>query len=230
MHQPSPIRFEASATQGQAIASAAAPDIGWRQALPRLRANGATVRELCRSDASSLLRTLSSEEVTRFISPPPTTIEGFERFIEWTHRERQTGGQIVFGILPTGCEEAKGLIQVRQLCPGFLVAEWGFALASSFWGTGVFMDSARLVLDFAFTELGVHRLEARAAVDNGRGNGVLRKLGAQPDGTLRQSLPRHGAYVDQILWSILKPDRVHGLDSDDQPGLDAPPSAGGHVH
>ena len=68
------------------------------------------------------------------------------------------------------------------------------------------MDSARLVLDFSFRHLGVHRLEARAAVQNGRGNGALRKLGAVPEGTLRQSLPRNGAFLDQILWSILSDD------------------------
>ncbi len=198
MHQPSPIRFEVSVTPTPAVA--------WRHGLPIVGAERAVVRELCRNDAPSLLTMLTSEEVARFISPPPTTIAGFEKFIEWTHREREAGTQIVYGILPAGYEDAMGLIQVRQLAAGFLIAEWGFALGSPFWGTGVFMDSARLVLDFSFSHLGVHRLEARAAVQNGRGNGVLRKLGAAPEGTLRQSLPRHGTYLDQILWSILADD------------------------
>ena len=43
----------------------------------------------------------------------------------------------------------------------------------------MFMDGARMVVDFAVETLGVRRLEARAAVANGRGNGALRKLGAQ---------------------------------------------------
>jgi RimJ/RimL family protein N-acetyltransferase len=63
----------------------------WRQALPVLTGTMVTLRELRLSDAPSLLAMLSTEEVSRFISPPPTTVEGFERFIAWTHRERTAG-------------------------------------------------------------------------------------------------------------------------------------------
>lgn len=205
--QRGPLRFEVSATPALATpALVSANDTDWRHGLPVIGAEQAILRELCRSDAPSLLTMLTTEEVTRFISPPPTTVAGFETFIECTHREREAGTQIVYGILPRGYEDAMGLIQVRQMSPGFLIAEWGFALGSPFWGTGVFMDSARLVLEFSFMHLGLHRLEACAAVQNGRGNGVLRKLGAAPEGTLRQSLPCHNAYLDQILWSILAED------------------------
>jgi ribosomal-protein-alanine N-acetyltransferase len=99
-----------------------------------------------------------------------------------------------------------GIFQVRQLEPGFATAEWGFALASAFWGTGLFTDAARLVADFAFDVIEVHRLEARAAVLNGRGIGALRKIGAVPEGILRKSLLRNGEYLDQALWTILDED------------------------
>jgi ribosomal-protein-serine acetyltransferase len=62
------------------------------------------------------------------------------------------------------------------------------------------------VIDFTFDVVGTHRLEARAAVANGRGNGALKKLGAVQEGVLRKSLFRHGLYLDQILWSILDED------------------------
>jgi ribosomal-protein-alanine N-acetyltransferase len=176
----------------------------WRQALPVLSAETFTLRELRPSDAPSLLAMLSTEEVARFISPPPTTVEGFERFIAWTHRERAAGNYICFGIVPNGMEHAVGLFQVRQLEPGFGTAEWGFALGSEFWGTGLFVEGARLVVNFAFDTVGVHRLEARAAVKNGRGNGALRKLGAVQEGVLRKSFLRNGEYLDQVLWTILE--------------------------
>ena len=63
----------------------------WKQTLPVLTGSMVTLRELRISDATSLLAMLSSAEVARFISPPPTTVEGFERFIAWTHRERAAG-------------------------------------------------------------------------------------------------------------------------------------------
>jgi len=85
-------------------------------------------------------------------------------------------------------------------------AEWGFALGSPYWGTGLFLDGARLVVDFAFTAMGVRRLEARACVENGRGTGALRKVGAVQEGILCQSFERHGTRLDQGSWTILRDD------------------------
>jgi RimJ/RimL family protein N-acetyltransferase len=68
------------------------------------------------------------------------------------------------------------------------------------------MDGARLVIDFSFDVIRTHRLEARAAILNGRGNGALRKLGAIQEGILRKSFLRNGEYLDQALWTILDED------------------------
>ena len=168
---------------------------------------------------------LSTEEVARFISPPPTTVEGFERFIAWTHRERAAGNYACFAVVPHGMDTAIGIFQVRQLEPGFGTAEWGFAIGSAFWGTGVFMDGARMVVDFAFDTIGTHRLEARAAILNGRGNGALRKIGAMQEGILRKSFLRNGEYLDQALWTILDEDwraaaRVYGVQAFTKPVAD----------
>src|SRR6516162_2843552 len=126
----------------------------WRKALPLLTGKRVSLRELRPSDATSLFSMLTTEEVSRFISPPPATVEGFERFIAWTQRMRDLG---------------------TYAC-------------------------------FAVKTLGVHRLEARASVRNGRGNGALRKIGAVQEGVLRRSFLRNGEYHDQVLWSILEDD------------------------
>jgi ribosomal-protein-alanine N-acetyltransferase len=178
----------------------------WKTGLPVLTGSRITLRELRVSDAPSLFAMITTEEVARFISPPPTTVEGFERFIMWANREREAGSYACFAIVPHGMDTAVGLFQVRQLEPGWGTAEWGFAMGSAFWGTGVFAEGARMVLEFAFDTIGVHRLEARAAVQNGRGNGALRKLGAVCEGVLRRSFLRNGQYLDQALWAILAED------------------------
>lgn len=193
------------------VQTALAPSTGtttsdWKHGLPVLTGSMVTLREMRITDAPSLLAMLSSEEVARFISPPPTTVQGFERFIAWTHRERAAGNYACFALVPHGMDTPVGIFQVRQLEPGFVTAEWGFAIGSPFWGTGLFVDSARLVADFAFDVIGTHRLEARAAILNGRGNGALRKIGAMQEGILRKSFLRNGEYLDQALWTILDED------------------------
>jgi RimJ/RimL family protein N-acetyltransferase len=162
-----------------------------------------SLRELRLEDAASLLTMVGTDEVARFISPPPTTIEGFERFIAWASAERELGNYVCFAVVPQGMSTAVGLFQLRALEENFVVAEWGFALGSGYWGTGMFVETAKLVLDFAFDVIHVHRLEARAASLNGRGNGALRKLCAVQEGVLRRSFLRGGHYHDQLLWSIL---------------------------
>jgi ribosomal-protein-alanine N-acetyltransferase len=178
----------------------------WKTALPVMAGTTFTLRELRADDAATLFAMLTTEEVSRFISPPPTTVEGFQRFIAWTHRERMAGNYVCFAIVPQGMTTAIGIFQVRSLEPGFGTAEWGFAMGSQFWGSGIFAEGARLVLDFAFDVIGARRLEARAAVANGRGNGALRKIGAVQEGLLRRSFLRNGQHHDQVLWGILADD------------------------
>jgi [ribosomal protein S5]-alanine N-acetyltransferase len=178
----------------------------WQRQLPVLVGKHVRMREVRTGDADSLFAMLTTDEVTRFISPPPTSPEGVERFISWTLHQRGRGSSFCFAVTLQGCDTAVGVIQVRQLDSNFEMAEWGFALGSPFWGTGVFEEAAELVLNFVFNTLGVHRLEARAAVRNGRGNGALLKMGAVKEGVLRRSLLRNGQFFDQVLYSILVED------------------------
>ena len=157
--------------------------------------------------------------MSRFISPPPTTVEGFERFIAWAQNERQAGNYACFAVVPEGMTTAVGIFQVRSLDQGFTNAEWGFVLGSEFWGTGIFAEGARMVVDFAVDVINVQRLEARAAVANGRGNGALRKIGAVQEGVLRRSFVRHGVQHDQVLWGIVADDwRLQRLSQDPSTG------------
>jgi RimJ/RimL family protein N-acetyltransferase len=178
----------------------------WQSGLPVLTGKQVALRELRASDAAALFAMLTTEEVARFISPPPTSVEGFERFIDWTLAQRRAGTYVCFAVTLHGFDTAIGIFQVREIEPGFQTAEWGFAIGSAFWGTGAFEDGARLVLNFVFDTVGVHRLEARASVRNGRGNGALRKIGAVREGLLRNAFLRNGQYQDQSLYAILADD------------------------
>jgi len=180
----------------------------WRSEVPVLTGVTVSLREVKLDDAQSLFDLLSAPEVSRFIHEPPTSIQAFERFITWAQDERCRGRFVCFGVVPHGMETAVGLIHVRRLDLGFDTAEWGFVFGSAFWGTGVFAESAELVLDFAFDVIGVTRIEARVAVPNGRGNGALRKMGAVQEAVLRRAFSCNGQPVDQALWAIVDSDRL----------------------
>ena len=178
----------------------------WTRQLPLLAGPTVALRELELDDAASLLTMITADEVQRFVSPPPATVQEFEKQIAWTKSQRQIGKHACFGIVPAGLSTVVGVFQIRSLEPGFHSGEWGFMMSSAFWGTGVFAEAAQLVLEFAFDTVNIHRLEARAVVANGRGNGALRKLGAVQEGILRRSFLKDGRHIDQVLWSILAED------------------------
>lgn len=185
----------------------------WRTGLPVLTGKLVTLRELQRSDARALYSTLRRPEVARFTWPPPPSIDAFERFIEWAQAERATGKYICYGILPRGGEHVVGLFELRQLQPGFFRGELGFAIDPDVWGTGIFSESAGLLLEFAFQVVKAHRIEARAAVTNTRGNAALRKIGARQEGVLRAAFVCDGHYLDQNLWAILSDPAVATTDA-----------------
>jgi ribosomal-protein-alanine N-acetyltransferase len=176
---------------------------GWRTELPVLAGERVVLRELRRSDAPSLHAALSRLEVRQLTWPPPASIGGFERFISWAQAERAVGKYICYGIVPRGRRHAAGVFELRSLQPGFFRGELGFVMDPDVWSTGIFAEGARLLLRFAFDVVKVHRIEARVAVTNGRGNAALRKIGAKQEGVLEAAFVCDGQFADQNLWAIL---------------------------
>jgi RimJ/RimL family protein N-acetyltransferase len=180
------------------------PPLSWRDAVPVLTGEHCVLRELERADAAQLLHILTAPDVCRFMSPPPASVERFTWFIDWSRGEREAGRYVALALVPHALGSAIGLLQLRQVEPEFRTAEWGIAIAPQYWGSGLFADASRLLLDFAFSEVGVHRLEARAALANARVQAAMQKLGAVQEGVLRRSLTTaDGQRHDQVLWSIL---------------------------
>jgi RimJ/RimL family protein N-acetyltransferase len=178
----------------------------WRVELPQLASRGVTLRELGPQDLGALVDLLSIGDASRFGLDDPITDHTAQDFIARAQRARAAGQSFTFAILPGAGRALVGLVQVRQLDPAFEAGEWEATLQPSVRGTGIFLEAARLVGSFAFGSVGVHRLEARVLLHNGRGNGALRKLGAVQEGILRRSVRRGGDYFDQVLWAVLKED------------------------
>lgn len=175
----------------------------WQRDLPVLADGVALLRPLRDDDAPSLVRHLSDAAVRRHIAPPPRTLHGFLRFIDWADAERRKGVHITYGVVPPSGGPAVGIFQLWRVEPDFSTAEWGLAVGAEHWGTGLSEAAALLLMQFAFGTIGVKRLEARSGVTNHRGNGLLRKLGATVEGRLRQAFRQGDVVEDQQLWSIL---------------------------
>lgn len=84
-------------------------------------------------------------------------------------------------------------------------AELGVMLAEpAYRGRGLANEAMRLMMDYAFSELRLHRLYARVAVDNEASLRLFRQLGFKEEGTMREAMRRGGAYVDLLFFGLLE--------------------------
>ena len=136
----------------------------WRQELPVLDGKQLTLRELrLERRARRCSRCCPARRSRVSFRRRRPRVDGVERFIAWTPASAPPARYVCFGSSPHGMTEP--LASSRCGRPTrFRTAEWGFALGSAYWGRRPLLEAAQLVLDFAFEVIGVHRLEARAAV------------------------------------------------------------------
>ena len=171
--------------------------------LPTLTAGDVSLRELRASDAPALFAALTSEQVSRFISPPPASVEGFERFIAWTIRQRQSGQYVCFAVVTAGLGHRD-----RHL-PGPLartgVRDGGVGLRAGVGVLGHRHLRRRREADCRLRVRSARRAPARSArgAEERPRQRRAAETGAVQEGVLRRSFVRNGEYMDQALWTIL---------------------------
>jgi [ribosomal protein S5]-alanine N-acetyltransferase len=178
----------------------------WSEQVPPLRGDVTTLREVDVSDVHPLFTLFADPAVTAYMAPPPPTLARFAGFVVWSQQERERGRGLCFGIVPRGMTTAVGILQIRCLDSSGSTAEWGFVLSAHFWSTGVFVEAAHLLVDFAFTTMQLERLEARIALRNRRAHAAVRKLGARRESTL-DSMSETGIPRDpEVVWTLREED------------------------
>ena len=84
----------------------------------------------------------------------------------------------------------------------------GYWIGEPFANQGLMSEAVRLVLDFAFTRLGLHRVEAACLPINTPSIRLLRKSGFTEEGFARRYLRIAGEWQDHLLFAIIAGDRI----------------------
>ncbi len=82
--------------------------------------------------------------------------------------------------------------------------EIGYWLAPPFEGKGIMTRSCRALVDYAFLNLGLNRVEIRAAVGNTRSRAIPERLGFRQEGILREAERTPGGLVDEVVYALLR--------------------------
>ncbi|MEU1052702.1 GNAT family protein [Streptomyces sp. NPDC005876] len=86
------------------------------------------------------------------------------------------------------------------------VCEIGCWLEPAGTGKGLVTRGARVLIDWAFEERGMHRVEWYASSANTPSVNTARRLGMTREGILRQSYPYRGVRQDREVWAVLAPE------------------------
>lgn len=88
--------------------------------------------------------------------------------------------------------------------------EVGYSLARDQWNKGLTTEALQAVIDLAFRQLRVNRVEAMHECSNPASGRVMVKCGMQHEGTLRGRVFNKGRYVDVEFYAILRQDWESG--------------------
>lgn len=86
------------------------------------------------------------------------------------------------------------------------VCEAGCWLEAGAEGQGLVTRAARVIIDWAVRERGIHRVEWVTKAGNERSIAVARRLGMRRDGVLRGAAPTPDGRADMEVWSVLAPE------------------------
>jgi RimJ/RimL family protein N-acetyltransferase len=128
-------------------------------------------------------------------------VEGARGFIDGFTRGRGEGNRRLYGIWVD--DELVGGTLFPSINARSRIAEAGVFLAASARGRGIVTRAVAAMLDWAFTERGLHRVEWRCAPGNLASRRVAERLGFTHEGTLREVFPVRDERQDLEVWAIL---------------------------
>ena len=172
----------------------------WTGGVPTLRQGRVSLREIQPDDEDPIVTLFRDPRVSRYLADPPRSRRAFRQFVKWSAGTRLAGRYTGFAVRQNA--RTVGMMYVWVVAPA--TAEIGFALIPSMWGTGLFRIAGGLLCRFAFDVMKLHRLEMRVAVANTRAQVAVYKLGATPEGLLRDSFFKDGRYYDSVLFRLLR--------------------------
>ena len=179
------------------------PELVSLDSLPALRGRRVTLRAIEQGDAPQLHAVFSDPVSMRHWSDPPhTALAQTEEMIASINRGFEDRSVLQWGIARNDDGRVLGtvtLLTAREQPR----AELGYILGSEHWGQGLGGEAQRLAVDFAFSELNLHRLEADTDPRNLASVRSLERLGFRIEGLQRERWLVAGERSDSLMMGLL---------------------------
>ncbi|WP_325063431.1 GNAT family N-acetyltransferase [Gracilibacillus salitolerans] len=162
------------------------------------------LREFTKDDWIDVHKYASQDIVCQYQPWGPNTKDdslGFvKQVINDANQEPRT--RFVFAIVYNENMIGAGEFNIRDFTNK--IGEVAYILNPKYWGKGIATDVAKLLIDFGFKELKLHRIYATCDPRNIGSSKVLEKVGMVKEGRIRENLFVKGGWRDSLLFSVLE--------------------------
>lgn len=174
---------------------------------PVLETERLWLRQIRPSDAPAIFAIFNNPEVTRYYDQPTYTemaqAEELVARMQQRFAERRT---IRWAIARKTDDHVLGTCGFGEWKQHFHCAAVGYELGQAYWRQGIMTEVLTAVLPFGFTQMQLNRIEAYVMTGNEPSMTLLRKLGFQKEGLLREYGYWQRAFHDLHLFALLKRD------------------------
>jgi RimJ/RimL family protein N-acetyltransferase len=165
------------------------------------------LRKFIADDAPAIAELLKYREVasTTLRLPFPCSREDADLMIQAYHNEAKQLKSMRWAVTAKTSNELMGGI---RLVPNmdFNSAELGFWIGRPYWRKGYTFEAAKIVIEWAFKDLRINRLEGHSMTENKSSIALLEKLGFSREGLHPELVIKWGEYKDVITFGLLRKD------------------------
>ena len=125
----------------------------------------------------------------------------------WLEALSQADDEVAFGIVKKDINELIGVMRLMKIDWWHRKAELATYIGDPrYQDRGLGKEAWRVLLDWAFQDLGLHRVHARILSENSRTIRAVKSLGFQIEGTLREDIYQERRYKDVVVMGLLDSD------------------------
>lgn len=156
-------------------------------------------------DATPLFQIYADPKVTRHLAREPMTrVDEMRSKLKTDLKEARQGDAVRWVLCDRMGSEIFGYVGIFRWSQRNRYAELGYVLAQSQWGKGVMTEVLQPLVEFAFTQMRLHRLEALVDPANAASARVLTGAGFQQEGLMQQrALGADNTFVDTAIYALL---------------------------
>ena len=188
--------------------------LSYEESEPMLRGDKVLLRPVRRSDIDHFLKWFNDPEVTQYLSNYlPMTEMAEEKYLEALGGAMaNTDAAMVIEAIEADATKPIGTSGLHGINNKDHNAGFGIAIGDKeYWGKGLGTEVCRLMVNYGFEQLNVHRIGSSVISFNERSIRMHLRVGFKEEGRQREAIFKNGKYHDSVMFGLLKEEWKAGV-------------------